>query len=110
MKATKSLGLASRLVARIAFALLARAVGQHMSEAWGQRVISDSRAGANGIIAAEIAAKSPPDGQTLLCVAMGHATNPLIYKNLPFDADKYFTPISLIATFPQMVMVNPSVP
>jgi tripartite-type tricarboxylate transporter receptor subunit TctC len=90
--------------------LLARAVGQHMTEAWGQPVVSDNRAGANGIIAAEIVAKSPPDGQTLLFVAMGHATNPLIYKNLPFDTDKDFTPISLIATFPQMVMVNPSVP
>ena len=90
--------------------LLARSVGQHLTEAWGQPVVSDNRAGANGIIAAEIVAKSPPDGQTLLFVAMGHATNPLIYKNLPFDADKDFTPISLIATFPQMVMVHPSVP
>ena len=141
MKAAKSLGLTRRVVARVAFGLLAltptmasaqyptkpirmiipfaaggttdllaRAVGQHMTEAWGQPVISDNRAGANGIIAAEIVAKSPADGQTLLFVAMGHATNPLIYKNLPFDADKDFTPISLIATFPQMVMVNPSVP
>lgn len=90
--------------------LLARAIGQQLTEAWGQPVISDNRAGANGIIAAEIVAKSPPDGQTLLFVAMGHATNPLIYKNLPFDTDKDFTPISLIATFPQMVMVHPSVP
>jgi tripartite-type tricarboxylate transporter receptor subunit TctC len=141
MEAAKSRGLARRLVACMAFGLLAlapvmasaqyptkpirmiipfaaggttdllaRAVGQHMTEAWGQPVISDNRAGANGIIAAEIVAKSPPDGQTLLFVAMGHATNPLIYKNLPFDTDKDFTPISLIATFPQMVMVNPSVP
>jgi len=141
MEATESPGVARRLVARMAFALLAfvpatasaqyptkpirmiipfaaggttdllaRAVGQHLTEAWGQPVVSDNRAGANGIIAAEIVAKSPPDGQTLLFVAMGHATNPLIYKNLPFDADKDFTPISLIATFPQLVMVHPSVP
>ena len=41
---------------------------------------------------------------------MGHATNPLVYKRLPFDSDKDFTPISLIATFPQLVMVNPKVP
>lgn len=90
--------------------LLARAVGQDLTEAWGQPIVSDNRAGANGVIAAEIVAKSPPDGQTLLFVAMGHATNPLIYKNLPFNSDKDFTPISLIATFPQLVLVNPSVP
>jgi tripartite-type tricarboxylate transporter receptor subunit TctC len=139
--ARTSLGFTRRLVARVAFGLLAlapaaasaqyptkpirmiipfaaggttdllaRAVGQHLTEVWGQPVVSDNRPGANGVIAAEIVAKSPPDGQTLLFVAIGHATNPLIYRNLPFDSDKDFTPISLIATFPQMVMVNPSVP
>jgi len=90
--------------------LLARAIGQQLNEAWGQPVISDNRAGANGVIASEIVAKSPSDGYTLELVAMGHATNPLVYKRLPFDADKDFTPISLIATFPQLVMVNPKVP
>ena len=90
--------------------LLARAIGQQLNEAWGQPVISDNRAGANGVIATEIVAKSPADGYTLELVAMGHATNPLVYKKLPFDADKDFTPISLLATFPQLVMVNPKVP
>ena len=90
--------------------LLARAIGQHMTEAWGQPVVADNRAGANGVIAAEIVAKSPGDGYTLRLVAMGHATNPLIYKKLPYDTDKDFTPISLVATFPQLVMVHPSVP
>ncbi len=90
--------------------LLARAIGQQLNEAWGQPVISDNRAGANGVIASEIVAKSPGDGYTLELVAMGHATNPLVYKRLPFDADKDFTPVSLIATFPQLVMVHPKVP
>jgi tripartite-type tricarboxylate transporter receptor subunit TctC len=90
--------------------LLARAIGQQLNEAWGQPVISDNRAGANGVIASEIVAKSAGDGYTLELVAMGHATNPLVYQRLPFDADKDFTPISLIATFPQLVMVNPKVP
>jgi tripartite-type tricarboxylate transporter receptor subunit TctC len=90
--------------------LLARAIGQQLTEAWGQPVISDNRTGANGVIAGEIVAKSPGDGYTLELVAMGHATNPLVYKRLPFDSDKDFTPISLIATFPQLVMVNPRVP
>ncbi len=90
--------------------LLARAIGQQLTEAWGQPVISDNRTGANGVIAGEIVAKSPGDGYTLELVAMGHATNPLVYQRLPFDSDKDFTPISLIATFPQLVMVNPKVP
>ena len=90
--------------------LLARAIGQQLTEAWGQPVVSDNRTGANGVIASEIVAKSPGDGYTLELVAMGHATNPLVYKRLPFDSDKDFTAVSLIATFPQLVMVNPKVP
>jgi tripartite-type tricarboxylate transporter receptor subunit TctC len=90
--------------------LLARAVGQHLTEAWGQPVIADNRAGANGVIAGEIVAKSPSDGYTLELVAMGHATNPLIYKRLPYDTDRDFTPVSLLATFPQLVLVHPKVP
>ena len=89
--------------------LLARALAQHMSQAWGQTVVSDNRAGANGVVAGEIVAKAPGDGYTLSMVAMGHAINPLIYKKLPYDGDKDFTPISLIATFPQLVLVNPAV-
>jgi tripartite-type tricarboxylate transporter receptor subunit TctC len=89
--------------------LLARAVGQHFSQAWGQVVVADNRAGANGVVAGEIVAKAPGDGYTLSVVAMGHAINPLIYKKLPYDGDADFTPISLIATFPQLVLVNPAV-
>ncbi|MEI7874432.1 MAG: tripartite tricarboxylate transporter substrate binding protein [Alphaproteobacteria bacterium] len=89
--------------------LLARALAQHMSQAWGQTVVSDNRAGANGVVAGEIVAKAPGDGYTLSMVAMGHAINPLIYKKLPYDGEKDFTPISLIATFPQLVLVNPAV-
>ncbi|HTR82851.1 MAG TPA: tripartite tricarboxylate transporter substrate binding protein [Reyranella sp.] len=90
--------------------LLARALGAHLTQAWGQTVISDNRPGANGVIAGEQVAKAAPDGYTLELVAMGHATNPLIYKKLPYDTDRDFTPISLIATYPQLVMVHPSVP
>lgn len=89
--------------------LLARALGQHFSQVWGQAVVADNRAGANGVVAGEIVAKSPGDGYTLSVVAMGHAINPLIYRRLPYDGDKDFTPISLVATFPQLVLVNPAV-
>jgi tripartite-type tricarboxylate transporter receptor subunit TctC len=88
--------------------LLARAVGQHFSQAWGQPVVADNRAGANGVVAGEIVAKAPGDGYTLSMVAMGHAINPLLYKKLPYDGTADFTPISLIATFPQLVLVKPA--
>ena len=90
--------------------LLARAVGQHLTEAWGQPVIADNKAGANGVVAAEIVAKAAPDGYTLSVVAMGHAINPLLYKKLPYDGTADFTPISLLGTFPQLVLVHPKVP
>ncbi len=89
--------------------LMARAVGQHFAQAWGQPVVADNRAGANGVVAGEIVAKAPGDGYTLSVVAMGHAINPLIYKKLPYDGVNDFTPISLLATFPQLVLVHPSV-
>ncbi|WP_395713684.1 Bug family tripartite tricarboxylate transporter substrate binding protein [Reyranella sp.] len=89
--------------------LLARAVGQHMAQVWSQPVVADNRAGANGVVAGEIVAKSPGDGYTLSMVAMGHAINPLIYRKLPYDGDKDFTPVSLVATFPQLVLVHPAV-
>jgi len=88
--------------------LLARAVAQHFQQTWGQPVVADNRAGANGVVAGEIVAKAPGDGYTLSVVAMGHAINPLLYKKLPYDGDKDFTPISLIATFPQLVLVKPA--
>ena len=90
--------------------LLARAVAQHLQEKWGQTVIADNKAGANGVVAGEIVAKAPGDGYTLSTVAMGHAINPLIYKKLPYDGANDFTPISLLATFPQLVLVHPSMP
>ena len=89
--------------------LLARALGQHMTQAWGQPVVADNRAGANGVVAGEIVAKAAPDGYTLSMVAMGHAINPLLYKKLPYDGTADFTPISLVATFPQLVLVHPAV-
>jgi tripartite-type tricarboxylate transporter receptor subunit TctC len=90
--------------------LLARAVGQHMQETWGQPVVADNRPGANGLVAGEIVAKAAPDGYTLSTVAMGHAVNPLIYAKMPYDGVNDFTSISLLATFAQLVLVHPSLP
>lgn len=77
--------------------ILARVVAQHLTQVWGQQTVVENRPGANGIIAAEIAAKAPGDGHTLLFVAMGHAINTLIYKKLPYDTERDFTPVSLAA-------------
>ena len=90
--------------------IMARVVSAQMGTTWGQTVIVDNRPGANGIIASEITAKASPDGYTLLYVAIGHAINALIYRKLPYDTERDFTPISLGATFAQLVLVHPGVP
>jgi tripartite-type tricarboxylate transporter receptor subunit TctC len=89
--------------------ILARMIGQKLNEAWGQSVIADNRPGANGVVAAEITSKALPDGHTLMFVAIGHAINPLLQKNLPYDPDKAFTAVSLTAILPQMLALNPKV-
>ena len=90
--------------------ILARVVAQHLTQAWGQQTVVDNRPGANGIIAAEMTSKAPSDGYTLLFVAIGHAINSLIYKKLPYDTERDFTPVSLAALYSQIVLVHPSVP
>ncbi len=91
--------------------ILARTVGQKMSEAFGQPVIVDNRPGANGNIGTDVAAKATPDGHTLLMVTAGsHGINPSLYRKLPWDAMKDFTPVSLTAMVPNIMVVNNSVP
>src|SRR4051812_26304639 len=90
--------------------ILARLVGQNLTAAWDQQVVIDNRPGANGVLAADMTAKATPDGHTLLFVAIGHAINPLLQKNLPYDTQRDFTPVSLAAILPLIVTVHPSVP
>lgn len=89
--------------------ILARMIGQKLTQAWGKQVVIDNRAGANGIVAAELTAKANPDGHTLMFVAIGHAINPLLQKKLPYDPEKAFQPISLTAILPLLMVVHPSV-
>jgi len=77
---------------------IARAVGQALSELWKQPVIIDNRPGAGGNIAADLVAKSAPDGYTILITTHGHAISPGLYKKLPFDAAHDFAPITQIAS------------
>ena len=89
--------------------LLARMLGQKLTEAWGVQAVVDNRAGANGVIAADLVAKSNPDGHSLLMVAIGHAINPSLQKKLPYDSEKDFQPISLTAILPLLLAVHPGV-
>ena len=84
--------------------ILARLVGQNLTAAWGEQVVIDNRPGANGILAADMTAKATPDGHTLLFVAIGHAINPPLQKNLPYDTQKDFTPVSLAAILPLQIV------
>lgn len=90
--------------------ILARLLGQKLSQTWGQPVVTDNRGGANGTISAAIAAKSAPDGYTLLLVPSGFAVNPSIYPRLPYSVAKDFSPITQIAASPLLVLVHPSLP
>jgi tripartite-type tricarboxylate transporter receptor subunit TctC len=91
--------------------MLARTMGQKMAASLGQQIIVDNRPGAGGNIGAELAAKAAPDGYTIVMGTVAtHAINPNLYTTMPYDADKDFAPIVLIATLPNMLVVNPSVP
>src|SRR6267378_169893 len=91
--------------------IMARVVGQKMTETWGQQVVIDNRSGAGGNIAAELAAKSAPDGYTLfLCTVGTHAVHQTLYEKLPFDPIKDFSAVAYIAGVPNVVVLHPSIP
>ena len=91
--------------------IMARAIGQKLTEAWSQPVVVDNRAGAGGNIGADLVAKGPADGYTLLMGAVAtHAINPTLYAKIPYDPVRDFTPVALVAQVPNILVVNPSVP
>jgi tripartite-type tricarboxylate transporter receptor subunit TctC len=91
--------------------LVARVIGAKMTESWGQTVVVDNRAGATGTIGADIVAKSPPDGYTLL---MGHVNShgiaPNLFKKLPYDAQRDFAMTAYVGYVPNVLVIHPSVP
>jgi len=90
---------------------MARTVGAELTERWGQQVVIDNRGGAGGAIAAEIVAKAPPDGYTLIMgTVASFAINVSLRKKLPYDPVKDFEPISLVATQSLILLVNKSIP
>lgn len=89
---------------------LARMLGQKLSEAWGQPVLVENRAGADGNVGADFVAKSAPDGHTLMLLDIGTLTMaPVFYAKLPFDPIKDFAPVTLIQFSPHALVVNNSV-
>ena len=90
--------------------ILARSIGQKLTEQFKQPVIVDNRPGAGANIGAEIAAKSPPDGYTLFGISTIHAINPSLYAKLTYDPIRDFAPITNVAATSQVLTVHPSLP
>ena len=91
--------------------LVARPLATKLAESWGQPVVVDNRTGAGGSIAAELVAKSTPDGHTLLVGANGpNAVNPSLIKNMPYDSQRAFAAITLVATNNLLLAVPASLP
>jgi tripartite-type tricarboxylate transporter receptor subunit TctC len=90
--------------------ILARTLGDVVSRQWGQGVVVENRPGAGGVVASQALVAAPPDGYTLIVVASGHATNPFLYPQLPYDTFKDFTPISLLASSPNILLVRADSP
>ena len=89
---------------------LCRIVAPRLSERLGQPVVVDNRAGANGIVGTEVAARAAPDGYTITLIPSGHAVNATLYKKLPYDSIRDFTAITLVATSPLVLAGHPSLP
>src|SRR5262245_44029373 len=89
--------------------IVGRMIGAQLSERLGKQVIVDNRAGAGGTVGTEVAAKSPPDGYTLLVISAAYAFNTSLYK-LPYDPAKAFVPVAMLGTGPNVVAVFPGLP
>jgi tripartite-type tricarboxylate transporter receptor subunit TctC len=90
--------------------IFGRTIGQQLSDRWNQQVVIDNRAGAGGNIGADIVAKAPADGYTLLMGFVGtHAINPSLYRSMPYDNIRDFTPVGLVATATIVLVTHPTV-
>ncbi len=85
-------------------------IAAKLTEAWGQQVVVENRAGAGQMIGIELAAKAAPDGYSLLMAARTLAINPVMYKKVPYDALRDFAPITQAAALPNILVAHPSLP
>ena len=91
--------------------ILARLIGERLQASWGQSVIVDNKPGAGGNTGADAVAKAPPDGYTIVVGTVGtHSINGALYTKMPYDMVKDFTPVTLLATTPNMLVVHNGVP
>lgn len=89
--------------------VVARILGKKLTDGWGQQVVVDNRAGAAGILAAEMTAKAIPDGHTLFFVSSSFAIQPSVTRKLPYDPLRDFSPVTLAVSSPYLLVVNPVV-
>ena len=89
---------------------VARLIVPRLVDAWGQQVVIDNRAGANSIVGSELAARAVPDGYTLVLISASFTVNATLYPKLPFDPVRDFTPVTLVASGPGMLVTHPSLP
>src|SRR6266850_2610667 len=88
--------------------IVARAMAQKLRDRFNQPAVVENRAGANGTIGAALVAKSPPDGHTMLLVQSGYVSNPILFRNLPYDQARDLAPVSSLASGPMVLVVHPS--
>ena len=108
---TKTVRIVVPFAAGGATDIVTRILAQSLTESWGQSVVVENRGGAGGNIGAAEVAKAAPDGYTLLMTSGSIVTaNQHIYKNMGFDPQKDLLPITMVASGPQVIVVNPSLP
>jgi tripartite-type tricarboxylate transporter receptor subunit TctC len=90
--------------------VVARLIGQKLTESWGQQVVIDNRPGAGGNLSAELAARAAPDGYTLYMSSASLVVNPSLYRKVAYDPVRDFAPITLLAAVPNVLVAHPSVP
>ncbi len=90
--------------------IVARMVATQLGERLGQQVVVDNRGGAGGVLGSDLAAKSPPDGYTLLLISVAYAFGPALYKNLPYDPERAFAPVGILGSGAAALTVHPSLP
>ena len=90
--------------------IVARMVATQLGERLGQQVVIDNRGGAGGVLGTDLAAKSPPDGYTLLLISVAYAFGPALYRNLPYDPERAFAPVGILGSGAAALTVHPSLP